>query len=89
MNARVLVEAWATLVALSAATVVLTLMELTDATRIGIAGGVLALSGLKARTILGRYLRLNQSQFWTRLFDAAIAVFLAIAFTVYLMGLKG
>lgn len=89
MNARVLLEAWAMLVALSAATVFLTLMEPSDVTRIGIAGGVLVLAGLKARTILTRYLRLNRSQFWTHLFDAAIAIFLAIAFAVYLLGIKG
>ena len=55
---------------------------------IKIAAGVLALAGLKARMILIRYLRLNQSRFWMRLFDMVLATFLGLAFAAYLLGIE-
>jgi hypothetical protein len=88
MTARNLIEAWAALVALSMGTAALTMIEPSGSTRTVIGTGVLALAGLKARVILARYLRLNQTQFWTRLFDMVLAIFLGIALTVYLLGIQ-
>jgi hypothetical protein len=88
MTARGLIEAWAALVALSMGTAALTVVAASGSTRIAIAAGVLALAGLKSRVILARYLRLNQSPFWTRLFDMVLAIFLGIAFTAYLLGIQ-
>jgi len=89
MPARVLIEAWVALVVLSAGTTVMTLLEVTGPARTLIAAGVLGLAGLKARVILARYLGLRQTRFWTRMFDAAIAAFLTIAFSLYLFGTRG
>lgn len=74
-------KAWATLLALSFATVALTLVSGASATVVG--GVLLTLSGLKARTILSRYLELRHSAFWMRLFDTIVGVFLLIAFILY------
>jgi hypothetical protein len=35
-----------------------------------------------------RYLRLNQSRFWMRLFDMVLATFLGLAFAAYLLGIE-
>lgn len=51
------------------------------------AGLLLAIAGLKARTILGRYLELAHSAFWTKLFDLVIGLFLMIAFVLYAAGM--
>lgn len=88
-SSRALVEAWSALVVLSAATTAMTMLEVSQQTRWVIAGTVLCLAGAKARVILARYLGLRQTRFWTRLFDAVIALFLAIAFALYLMGAGG
>ncbi|MCU0880971.1 MAG: hypothetical protein MUF06_24650 [Pirellulaceae bacterium] len=88
MTARGLIEAWAALVALSMGTAALTMLDVSGSTRTVIAAGVLALAGLKSRVILARYLRLNQSRFWTRLFDVVLAIFLGIAFAAYLLGIQ-
>lgn len=89
MTARALVEAWIALLALSAVTTALTLLDVTPPSRVAIAAGVLLLAGSKARIILMRYLRLRQSRFWTRLFDMLLVVFLGLAFSVYLFGVRG
>ncbi len=88
MTARSLIEAWAALVALSMGTAALTMFRVSGSTRTTIAAGVLALAGLKARMILIRYLRLNQSRFWMRLFDMVLATFLGLAFAAYLLGIE-
>ena len=84
MPARDLVQAWMTLVVLSFGTVLIASTGATSST--WFAGSVLVLAGLKARVILARYLGLSGSRFWTRTFDLAIGLFLALAFGLYLFG---
>lgn len=87
MTSRPLLEAWGILVALGMATTLLTLGEPGGrAGRMLVAASVLALAGLKARLILGRYLGLAASPFWRRAFDLAGALFLTVCFVIYLMG---
>lgn len=84
MPARDLVHAWMALLLLSLATVLIA--SAGTAGSAWMAGGVLALAGLKARVILSRYLGLAVSRFWTRVFDLAIGLFLAAALALYLFG---
>lgn len=84
MPGRDLFHAWFALLALSFATVLLASVGTQGST--WIAGGLLVLAGLKAKVILGRYLGLADSRFWTRVFDAVVWLFLAAAFAVYLFG---
>lgn len=84
MSLTEIYRAWATLLALSLATTGLTIVNVPSATLT--AGLLLALSGLKARTILARYLELNRSAFWMKLFDAIVWLFLLMAFGLYLVG---
>lgn len=77
-------KAWGILLALSLATTVLTLASAPFAILTAVL--LLALSGLKARMILARYLELHRSAFWMRLFGSMIWLFLLIAFGLYLAG---
>ncbi|MEQ1717638.1 MAG: hypothetical protein ABL907_16940 [Hyphomicrobium sp.] len=77
-------KAWVVLLVLSCATTGLTLIDAPFG--LGSAGVLLALSGLKARTILARYLELHRSAFWMKLFDLVIGLFLLIAFVLYAAG---
>lgn len=86
MPARDLVEAWGALVVLSLGTVLLATAGASGRSGALIAGGVLALAGLKARVILARYLGLAGSRFWTRAFDLTIGLFLALSFALYVFG---
>ena len=47
----------------------------------------LALAGWKARHVLNGYLGLGASRFWSRFFNAFVAVFLTLATVIYLMPL--
>jgi hypothetical protein len=80
MSAGEIYKAWALLLGLSFATTALTLVGGMPASFT--AGLLLALSGLKARIILSRYLDLHHSTFWMRLFGTAIGVFLIAAFVL-------
>jgi hypothetical protein len=84
METRPLVLAWGALLALSAATALLTLAP-QAVPPAAIAGIVLLLAGLKARLILAHYLALSSSSFWMGGFGLAIGLFLLIAFGLYLM----
>lgn len=84
-----MIEAWGLLVALSLATTALTLIEVSGPARVAIGGAVLVLAGLKARTILSRYLNLARSEFWTRSFDMAIGLFLLVVFVLFAAAGKG
>lgn len=77
-------RAWGLLIALSLATTGLTLVN--GVGRSLQAGLLLTLAGLKARTILSRYLELRHSAFWTKLFDLVIGLFLLLAFALYMAG---
>ncbi len=48
---------------------------------------LLALAGLKARLILNHYLELRTSRFWRQGFNGLVAVFLVLAFGIYLVPL--
>jgi len=89
MTSKQMLEAWGLLVALSLATTVLTLIEVSGPIRVAIGGAVLVLAGLKARIILSRYLHLARSRFWTQSFDMAIGLFLLIAFVLFAAAGKG
>lgn len=71
-----LTRTWAYLVALSALTAALTTL---DPARPVLALGVLVLAGMKARLILGQYLRLTTAPPWRKGFDLAL-VLLLLAF---------
>lgn len=86
MPARDLIEAWVALVVLSFGTVLLTMAEQWNSGRIIVVAGVLLLAGLKMRVILARYLGLAGTRFWTRTFDLAIGIFLALAFALHTFG---
>jgi len=86
MTTRSLIEAWMMLVALSAATTLLMLIEATASDRRIIGYGVLMLAGFKARVILTRYLGLSRTQFCRRLFYAVLAIFLGLAYLIYVLG---
>ena len=87
MSVTEIYKAWGVLLALSLATTALTLVSAPSATVT--AGLLMALSGLKARTILARYLELHRSAFWMKLFGSMIWLFLLIAFGLYLAGSGG
>lgn len=89
MPARGLVEAWVALVALSLGTVLLATVDGSGRGATFVAAGVLVLAGLKARVILTRYLGLAGSQFWTRAFDLAIGLFLALSLALHTFGSGG
>jgi nitric oxide reductase NorF protein len=86
MPSAYLIKAWLTLVALSVGTVVLTMPGVSSYGTLVVAGGVLALAGIKAHVILTRYLGLVRSRFWTHAFDFAIAAFLLLSFSLYAFG---
>jgi len=88
MSARLLFDAWLTLVLLSVGTAVISMLAVSDEDRWVTAAAVLGLAGFKARLIHESYLGLRQSRFWTRLFDGVIALFLALAFALYLLGTR-
>lgn len=90
MPVRDLVEAWAVLVALSLGTVILATADVSGrGAAVVVAAGVLVLAGFKARVILARYLGLGRSLFWTRAFDLAIGLFLALSFALHTIGSGG
>jgi uncharacterized membrane protein YjjP (DUF1212 family) len=89
MSARLLIDAWLALVLLSVVTAAISMLTVSDEDRWMTAAVVLGLAGYKARLILGSYLGLRQSRFWTRLFDSVIVLFLAVAFALYLLGTRG
>ena len=64
-------KAWATLLALSAAS---TALAASGATEAALALPVLALSGLKAHVILRDYLRLVSAPAWLRGFDLGLTL---------------
>ncbi len=78
-------RAWAFLLAASIATTALTLVTRGDA-RLAVCGALLVLAGIKARTILSRYLELRHSAFWMRSFGTAISLFLMVVFAFYVIG---
>lgn len=80
---RRLFGTWLLLAALSVATTAITAIDAPGDMRHGVALGVLLLAGAKARLILRHYLGLAASVFWTRAFDLAIGLFLALAFALY------
>lgn len=84
MSVAQVYKAWIVLLLLSVATTGLTLIE--GQSQLLMAGLLLAMAGLKARTILGQYLELAHSIFWTKLFDVVIGLFLMIAFALYAAG---
>lgn len=86
MSNRSLIEAWIMLVALSAATTALTLIDASASNRLIIGGAVLLLAGFKARVILTRYLGLSRTRFWRQLFDAVLVLFLGLAYLIYVLG---
>ncbi|MFA9474158.1 MAG: cytochrome C oxidase subunit IV family protein [Filomicrobium sp.] len=88
MRARALIEAWAVLVGLSAATTILSIFEVSGRGGVIIAGFVLLLAGIKARVILSRYLQLRNSRFWTRSFDFAIGSFLLLSFGLFAVAIE-
>lgn len=84
MSVTQVYKAWIILLVLSVATTGLTLVG--GPSGLVTAGVLLAIAGLKARTILGQYLELSHSTFWTKLFDLVIGLFLLIAFVLYAAG---
>lgn len=86
MLPRDLVTAWTGLIALSIGTVLLASLGTSAGRGSLVAAGVLALAGVKARVILARYLGLSCSRFWTRCYDLALTMFLALAFALYAFG---
>lgn len=84
--ARPLLNAWLALIAASLGTVALATTNLSGHARTLAAAGVLLLAGFKARVILARYLGIGASRFWTRGFDLAIGLFLALGFALYVFG---
>lgn len=87
MTSSPLVAAWMMLIAIGFATTLSTLIEPSGPMgRIVVAIVVLALAALKARVILGRYLGLAASRFWTRGFDFAVGGFLTVALVLYTLG---
>ena len=81
-----LTAAWLALLALSAATALLTVIDAAHLDRRAATIAVLVLAGLKARVILASYLGLSGTRFWTRVFDSAIGLFLILASAIYLIG---
>ena len=86
---RDLIEAWVGLIALSVGTVILATADVSGGAATFVATGVLLLAGFKARVILARYLGLSGSLFWTRAFDLAIWLFLALSFALHTIGSGG
>ncbi len=82
-------KAWGWLVGLSAATTVLTLVDLEGPLQIFAGFLILALAGWKARIILRQYLGLQVSVFWRQSFDVFLGVFLMAAFLLYALALGG
>lgn len=83
MTNRQLIEGWVVLIVLSLCTTALTLVEVTGAGRLGVAGVILILAGLKAHIILKRYLQLGSSVFWMRAFDFTIFGFLLLGYGLF------
>ncbi|KUO58480.1 MAG: hypothetical protein APF80_01630 [Alphaproteobacteria bacterium BRH_c36] len=88
-RSRDLVTAWAALAGLSAGTTLLAAFKDKGFDPNWLAFGILVLAGLKARLILGRYLGLRASRFWTRGFDLATGIFLITCFTLFVGAGKG
>jgi hypothetical protein len=84
MSVTQVYKAWIILLVLSVATTSLTLVG--GQSGLVTAGLLLVIAGLKARTILGQYLELSHSAFWTKLFNLVIGLFLIIAFVLYATG---
>lgn len=88
-QSRDLVATWVILVGLCAGTTFLTVFKGTGFDRSWLALCILLLAGLKVRLILGRYLGLRASRFWTRGFDLATGLFLVVCFGLYVAAGKG
>ena len=86
MGTHLLVRAWGWLLAMSAATTLVTLAPPSAAPRAVIAGAVLVLAGCKARLILTHYLGLRASRFWRAGFTLTLSIFLLVAFALALAG---
>lgn len=84
MSVSEIYRAWVFLLALSFVTTALTV--LTGLPAPAAVGLLLMLSGIKARTIIGRYLELRSSNFWMKVFDLVIGLFLLIAFLLFVVG---
>ncbi|MGV6847259.1 MAG: cytochrome C oxidase subunit IV family protein [Marinibacterium sp.] len=74
--------AWASLIALSLASALLTIAPLYPEV---VGGGVLLLALFKARIILARYLNLEHSPAWLRGFTMVLSGFAAVIFALYLV----
>ncbi len=83
MTNRQLIEGWAVLIVLSMGTTALTLVEVKGPGRLGVAAVIMILAGLKAHTILKRYLQLGSSVFWMRAFDLTILGFLILGYGLF------
>lgn len=84
MMDNALTKAWVKLVALGFCTAALASVHLAQPAWRLLAGAcVLLLAGAKARLILGQYLGLKSSRFWTNVFDLVLALFLVAAFALF------
>ncbi len=77
-----LTRAWLTLLALSLASAVLTMLPAPPTLP---AAGILILALVKARIILARYLELAKSSAWLRGFTTVLIAFTTLIFGLYLI----
>ena len=77
-----LTRAWLTLLALSIASAVLTLLPVSP---MFLGGGILILALAKCHVILARYLALSNSPAWLRGFTMVLSGFSALVFSLYVI----
>lgn len=85
MTRRTLHIAWGSLIALGAATTLLSPGGVWEVWPIPAAMAVLSLAWLKARIILSTYLGLSAAPFWRRGFEFGLAVLCLILLGLYLL----
>ena len=85
MTSDPVTRAWLTLLTLSAATVLATLLIALPAAQSAVGAVVLLLSVLKARIILSRYLGLWQAPTWLSGFGWVLAFYFLLLLGLYLL----
>jgi hypothetical protein len=84
MTRDLLFRAWAVLIGLSLGSTLISLWHWPPAFSAGAGTLILTFAWLKARLILGRYLRLDAAPFWRRGFGISLGLFCLLLLGLYL-----
>ena len=87
MTCRILLFGWLALLCFSLASTLISIWSVPPNWQAVSGTAIILLAWLKARVILGRYLGLAQSAFWSRGFNTSLAFFCVVLLLLYLVPL--